>query len=52
MGTAIFVRYSKHFDLLFASVQQTLAVNSRSVEETEQTFTKTFAVCSLYWTDP
>ncbi len=32
MGAAIFVRYSKHSDLSFASAQQTFAANSRSVE--------------------
>ncbi len=40
MGAAIFVRHSKHFDLLFASVQRTFTANSRSVE---QTLNKTFA---------
>ncbi len=49
MGAAIFVRYSKHSDLSFASVQQTFSANSRSVG---QTLNKTFALCSLYWTDP
>ncbi len=44
MGAAIFLPYSKHSDLSFASVQQTFAVNSRSVEQTDQTFNKTFAV--------
>ena len=51
MGAAIFVRYSKHSDLSFASVQQTFTANSRSVEQTEQTFNKTFAVFS-HWTNP
>ncbi len=44
MGAAIFVRYSKHSSLSFASIQRTFAANSRSVEQTEQTFNKTFAV--------
>ncbi len=44
MGAAIFVRYSKHSDLSFASVQRTFAANSCSVEQTEQTENKTFAV--------
>ena len=39
---SLFTIYSKHSDLLFASVQQT--ANSRSVEHTEQTSNKTFAV--------
>ncbi len=47
MGAAIFVPYSKHSDLSFASVQQTFAANSRSVEQTEQTFNKTFAVFAV-----
>ncbi len=44
MGADIVVRYSKHSDLSFASIQQTFAANSRSVEQTEQTFNKMFAV--------
>ena len=41
VGAAIFVRYSKHSNLSFASVQRTFAANSRSVE---QMFNKTFTV--------
>ncbi len=44
MCAAIFVRYSKHSNLLFASVQRMFTANSRSVELTEQTFNKTSAV--------
>ena len=44
MGAAIFGRYSKHSDLLVASIQRTFAANSRSVKQTKQTFNKTFAV--------
>ncbi len=47
MGAAIFVRYSKHSELSFAPVQQTFAANSRSVEQTEQTFNKTIAVFAV-----
>ncbi len=47
MGAAIFVRYSKHSDLSFVSVQQMFASNSRSVKQTEQTFNKTFAVFAV-----
>ena len=38
MGAAIFVRYNKHSDLAFASIHQTFAANSNSVEQTEQMF--------------
>ena len=44
MGTAPFVQFSRHTDLLFASIQQMFAVNSCSVQQTEQTFQQTFAV--------
>ncbi len=40
MCAAIFIRHSKHSNLLFASAQQMFTVNSRSVE---QTFNQMFA---------
>ncbi len=47
MGAAIFVRYSEHSNLSFASVQRTFAANSRSEEQTEQTFNKMFFVLAV-----
>ncbi len=48
MGATIFVSYSKHSDLSFVSVQRTFAVNSHSVDQTEQKFNKTFAVFAVH----
>ena len=47
VGAAIFVRYNKHSNLLFASVQRTFAANSCSVEQMEQTFNKNLAVFTV-----